>query len=236
MTIQLQLPGDWPRNATWPDPVRPTAAEGSSRTSSTPSTEIRQVLDRYREEYGSKRARRTRPCGAMSMTCSATSSLKRRRRSRRGGGGGASAVPGVLRLVRRGRGQSLAFGKALAVICEVSAHQRTARMHLPPLQLAGACGSRSAFISTWMPRQLTHCCRTIFRSADANAARGAELGPRVTAVRLADWLCLLLRGALHHQKVSLLSSAPKNDVTFLQECARAVLVFLYGIVVTTVSG
>lgn len=31
----------------------------------------------------------------------------------------------------------MALGKALAVTCEVSADQRTARMHLPPLQLGG---------------------------------------------------------------------------------------------------
>ena len=31
----------------------------------------------------------------------------------------------------------IAFGKALAVTCDVSADQRMARMHLPPLQLAG---------------------------------------------------------------------------------------------------
>jgi hypothetical protein len=31
----------------------------------------------------------------------------------------------------------IAFGKALGVTCEVTADQRTARMHLPPLQLAG---------------------------------------------------------------------------------------------------
>jgi hypothetical protein len=31
----------------------------------------------------------------------------------------------------------IAFGKTLAVTCDVSADQRTARMHLPPLQLTG---------------------------------------------------------------------------------------------------
>ena len=49
MTIQLQLPGDWPRNATWPDPVEQLRQLEQDKLDA--KYEIRQVLDRYREKY-----------------------------------------------------------------------------------------------------------------------------------------------------------------------------------------
>ncbi len=49
MTAQLQLPGDWPRNATWPDPLDQLRQLEQDKLDA--KFEIRQVLDRYREKY-----------------------------------------------------------------------------------------------------------------------------------------------------------------------------------------
>ena len=49
MTTQLQLPGDWPRNATWPDPLDHLRQLEHDKLDA--KHEIRQVLDRYREKY-----------------------------------------------------------------------------------------------------------------------------------------------------------------------------------------
>jgi hypothetical protein len=49
MTIQLQLPGDWPRNATWPDPLDQLRQLEQDKLDA--EYEIRQVLDRYRDKY-----------------------------------------------------------------------------------------------------------------------------------------------------------------------------------------
>ena len=45
MTIQLQLPGAWPRHATWPDPVDQLRQLEQDKLDA--KYEIRQVLDRY---------------------------------------------------------------------------------------------------------------------------------------------------------------------------------------------
>jgi hypothetical protein len=49
MSIQLALPGDWPRNATWPDALDQLRQLEKDRLDA--KYEIRQVLDRYREKY-----------------------------------------------------------------------------------------------------------------------------------------------------------------------------------------
>ena len=49
MTVQLQLPGDWPRNATWPDPLDQLRQLEHNKLDA--KHEIRHVLDRYREKY-----------------------------------------------------------------------------------------------------------------------------------------------------------------------------------------
>ena len=49
MSGQLQLPGDWPRNATWPDPLDQLRQLEQDKLDA--KYEIRQVLDRYREKY-----------------------------------------------------------------------------------------------------------------------------------------------------------------------------------------
>jgi hypothetical protein len=49
MSVQLTLPGDWPRNATWPDPL--DQLHQLERDKLDAKYEIRQVLDRYREKY-----------------------------------------------------------------------------------------------------------------------------------------------------------------------------------------
>jgi len=49
MSVQLQLPGDWPRNATWPDPLDQLRQLEHDKLDA--KHEIRQVLDRYREKY-----------------------------------------------------------------------------------------------------------------------------------------------------------------------------------------
>jgi len=49
MTIQLQLPGDWPGNATWPDPLDQLRQLEQDKLDA--EYEIRQVLDRYRDKY-----------------------------------------------------------------------------------------------------------------------------------------------------------------------------------------
>jgi hypothetical protein len=47
--IQLPLPGDWPRNAPWPDPLDQLRQLEQDKLDA--KYEIRQVLDRYREKY-----------------------------------------------------------------------------------------------------------------------------------------------------------------------------------------
>lgn len=49
MSIQLPLPGDWPRNATWPHPLDQLRQLEKDKLDA--KYEIRQVLDRYREKY-----------------------------------------------------------------------------------------------------------------------------------------------------------------------------------------
>src|SRR6185312_16873449 len=49
MSIQLPLPGDWPRNATWPDPLDQLRQLEKDKLDA--KYEIRQVLERYREKY-----------------------------------------------------------------------------------------------------------------------------------------------------------------------------------------
>jgi hypothetical protein len=49
MSIQLPLPSDWPRNATWPDPIDQLRQLENDKLDA--KYEIRQVLDRYREKY-----------------------------------------------------------------------------------------------------------------------------------------------------------------------------------------
>ena len=49
MSIQLPLPGDWPRNATWPDPLDKLRQLEKDKLDA--KYEIRLVLDRYREKY-----------------------------------------------------------------------------------------------------------------------------------------------------------------------------------------
>lgn len=49
MSIQLPLPGDWPRNITWPDPSDQLRQLEQDKFDA--KHEIRQVLDRYREKY-----------------------------------------------------------------------------------------------------------------------------------------------------------------------------------------
>ena len=49
MSIQLPLPGDWPRNATWPDPLDQLRQLEKDKLDA--KYEIRQVLDRCREKY-----------------------------------------------------------------------------------------------------------------------------------------------------------------------------------------
>jgi hypothetical protein len=49
MSIQPLLPGDWPRNATWPDPLDQLRQLEQDKLDA--KYEIRQVLDRYREKY-----------------------------------------------------------------------------------------------------------------------------------------------------------------------------------------
>jgi hypothetical protein len=46
MSVQLQLPDDWPRNAPWPDPV-----DQLRQIEQDTKYEIRQVLDRFRDKY-----------------------------------------------------------------------------------------------------------------------------------------------------------------------------------------
>ena len=47
MSIQLPLPGDWPRNATWPDPLDKLRQLEKDKLDA--KYEIRLVLDRCRE-------------------------------------------------------------------------------------------------------------------------------------------------------------------------------------------
>jgi hypothetical protein len=49
MSVQLPLPGDWPRNATWPDPLDQLRQLEQDKLDA--KHEIRQILDRYREKY-----------------------------------------------------------------------------------------------------------------------------------------------------------------------------------------
>jgi hypothetical protein len=49
MSVQLPLPGDWPRNATWLDPLDQLRQLEKDKLDA--KYEIRQVLDRYREKY-----------------------------------------------------------------------------------------------------------------------------------------------------------------------------------------
>jgi hypothetical protein len=49
MSVQLTLPGDWPRNATWPDPLEHLRQLEKDKVDA--KHEIREVLDRYREKY-----------------------------------------------------------------------------------------------------------------------------------------------------------------------------------------
>lgn len=49
MSVQLPLPGDWPRNITWPDPSDQLRQLEKDKLDA--KYEIRQVLDRYREKY-----------------------------------------------------------------------------------------------------------------------------------------------------------------------------------------
>ena len=49
MSVQLPLPGDWPRNATWPDPLDQLRLLEQDKLDA--KYEIRQVLDRYCEKY-----------------------------------------------------------------------------------------------------------------------------------------------------------------------------------------
>jgi hypothetical protein len=49
MSVQLPLPGDWPRNATWPNPG--DQLRQFERDKLDAKHEIRQVLDRHRERY-----------------------------------------------------------------------------------------------------------------------------------------------------------------------------------------
>jgi hypothetical protein len=49
MSAQLQLPGAWPRNATWPDPLDQLRQLKHDKLDA--KRDIRQVLDRYREKY-----------------------------------------------------------------------------------------------------------------------------------------------------------------------------------------
>ena len=48
MSIQISLPGDWPRNVTWPDPLDQLRQLEKDKLDA--KYEIRQVLDRYREK------------------------------------------------------------------------------------------------------------------------------------------------------------------------------------------
>jgi|SRR5690349_25011904 hypothetical protein len=49
MSVQLPLPGDWPRNAPWPDALDQLRQLEQDKLDA--KHEIRQVLDRYREKY-----------------------------------------------------------------------------------------------------------------------------------------------------------------------------------------
>lgn len=49
MSTQLQLPGDWPRNATWPHPMDQLRQLEQDKRDA--KYEIRQLLDRDREKY-----------------------------------------------------------------------------------------------------------------------------------------------------------------------------------------
>ena len=49
MSAQLQLPGDWPHNATWPDPVDQLRQIEQDKLDA--KYEIRQILDRFRDKY-----------------------------------------------------------------------------------------------------------------------------------------------------------------------------------------
>ena len=136
MTIQLQLPGDWPRNATWPDPLDQLQQLEQDKLDA--KYEIRQVLDRYREKY------RISARQVNETMWGYVDDLLERLLLREGGGAEGrdrgrhrAREPASFVWCAMSEDSRMAFGKALAVICEVSADQRTARMHLPPLQLAG---------------------------------------------------------------------------------------------------
>ena len=49
MSAQLQLPGDWPRNAAWPDPLDQLRQLEKDKVDA--KHEIRKILDVYREKY-----------------------------------------------------------------------------------------------------------------------------------------------------------------------------------------
>jgi hypothetical protein len=49
MSVQLPLPGEWPRNATWRAPLDQLRQLEQDKLDA--KYEIRQVLDRYREKY-----------------------------------------------------------------------------------------------------------------------------------------------------------------------------------------